>query len=303
MYKDTEDKREQIVVSMLSTELNRLNARPINGRLYYVYETNELWIFSSNKWEIVVGNSKLSSGYSYSNTSYILTGTSDNQVIDNNGLLKDGSVVVRDDNRIIKGKLYIDTTDNNLVISSFMGGGITFYPNGYSYSPGTLRINPNTTVYMVDRETGKRIISSDLDDYVNSKIEEIIQERIDKAGGDSLSDDEKTKIRNQVLDEANNGLLKQEIMQSKVTLLKEQRVDGYAIYNGSWTVTEDFYVQRLVEDTSNSTGYTEKSYKVYHEGNLDPSVFASAIDLSDLQDTVNSLREEVNRLKSIIDNK
>ena len=42
---------------------------------------------------------------------------------DDNGLLHDGSVVVRDRNRIIKGKLYVDDGNDNLVISSYLGGG------------------------------------------------------------------------------------------------------------------------------------------------------------------------------------
>lgn len=123
------------IISVL-TELERLySTNTINGKLYYVWETNELWLYNGS-WILQIGTpSKQSSAFQY---------TPDNgfnniytQVLDNNGLLGDGSVVIRDYNRIIKGKMYIDPNNNDLVISSFLGGGVRFLPsssnNNYFY--------------------------------------------------------------------------------------------------------------------------------------------------------------------------
>lgn len=280
---------------MISTEINRVyNTRPVNGNLYYVWETNELWTFSSNKWQILIGNTRTSSGYYYTD-GHTLDGTNDDTVIDNNGLLKDGSVVIRDDNRIIKGKLYVDRTNNNLVISSFLGGGIRLLPNGSQNSLGSLLINPNTIVYFVDRETGKQLSRDDIDKYIDDKIEEIINEEISKAEeskGVPLSTSEKESIRNEV---NNRPLLKQEIMQEKTMSVSAQMMDGYAIYNGTFIATEEFYVQRLIPSDKSTSGYTtgyEKvNYKVYHEGDF---------DFNKLSEEIKSIRETVSNLSNNI---
>jgi len=179
---------------MIATERERLtNISPINGSLYYVWETNTLWTYNS-KWIVLEGNySSNPSGYYY-NDNVISPNTNDpNAVLDNNGLLGDGSVVIRDGNRVIKGKLsisqgnavvrYVLLTDepddwstnyqdyfiyddgeykpntsstwatdtyyyeetvfesvNDLIISSFLGGGIKFLPSGDADSTGALQI-------------------------------------------------------------------------------------------------------------------------------------------------------------------
>ena len=79
-----------------------------------------------------------------------------NAPADDNGLLKDGSVCVRDENRLIKGRIYIAEDNDNFVISSYLGGGIRFLPNGRMSSEGEfiigddgykreLNINPHDT--------------------------------------------------------------------------------------------------------------------------------------------------------------
>ena len=181
-------------VRMIATERERLNnVSPINGSLYYVWETNTLWTYNS-KWIVLEGNySSNPSGYYY-NDNVISPNTNDpNAVLDNNGLLGDGSVVVRDSNRVIKGKLsisqgnavvrYVLLTDepddwstnyqdyfiyddgeykpntsstwatdtyyyeetvfesvNDLIIASFLGGGIKLLPSGDADSTGALQI-------------------------------------------------------------------------------------------------------------------------------------------------------------------
>lgn len=295
VYRDTDNKRERISVIFISTELNRVyNTRPVNGKLYYIWETNELWVFSSNKWEILIGNTRTSSGYYYT-SNYSLEGTQDSTVIDNNGLLKDGSVVVRDDNRIIKGKLFIDKTNNNLVISSFLGGGIRLLPNGNVDSPGSLLINPNTTMYLIDKETGERLTEDTLNKYIEDQINIIIEKEIaeaEKSNNRPLTDSEKENIKEQV---NNRPLLKQEIMQSKCETVLEQRLDGYALYNGDLNVTGEYYVQKYIPtDSEDYRKQKEVRYKVYHEGNL---------DIGKLQNRIEDLQKEVNNLRTVINSK
>lgn len=215
VYYDYNNIRTIKSVVMIATERERNNnVSPINGSLYYVWETNTLWTYNS-KWIVIDGNySYKPSGYYYSDN-VIAPNTSDpNAVLDNNGLLGDGSVVVRDANRVIKGKMYIsqggavdryvlleeepsnwstnyadyyvfsngeyvpntdDTwaTDtyfyketvfesvNDLIISSFLGGGIKLLPSGSADSTGALQIfSANTYTGEMD-DSGNPIITGD----------------------------------------------------------------------------------------------------------------------------------------------
>lgn len=180
MYKDTSrNTRELLKVTMIDTEIDRVyNTRPVNGVTYYVWETNELWTYNGG-WVIRIGEiQSRSSGYYYKDSDIFATDDpNQNAIIDNNGLLKDGSVVIRDINRVIKGRLYIDGTNNNLVISSFLGGGIRLLPNGYMDALGSLLINPNTLVEYVNTETGDKISSEEyekLSDTQKEEYEEVI---------------------------------------------------------------------------------------------------------------------------------
>lgn len=150
MYKDiTASQRQEITVTFISKENDRLTTvRPTNGVYYYVWDTNSLWFYNAG-WMIIDGQGQRASGYYYTNN--IINPTDDVTVIDNNGLLADGSVVVRDFNRIIKGQLYINVdgsedsgSKNELVISSFLNAGIKLLPNGTLDSAGTLSLSLNT---------------------------------------------------------------------------------------------------------------------------------------------------------------
>ena len=113
---------------------------PTVGSYYYVWETNTLWVYNA-KWIVVEGNySYTTAGYYYANDE--ITPTDPVEVTDNNGLLKDGSVVVRNADRIIKGKLYIQSNEDssNLVISSYLGGGIKLLPSGSIDDTGALEL-------------------------------------------------------------------------------------------------------------------------------------------------------------------
>ena len=215
VYYDYNNIRTIKSVVMIATERERNNnVSPINGSLYYVWETNTLWTYNS-KWIVIDGNySYKPSGYYYSDNVIAPNTIDPNAVLDNNGLLGDGSVVVRDANRVIKGKMYIsqggavdryvlleeepsnwstnyadyyvflngeyvpntdDTwaTDtyfyketvfesvNDLIISSFLGGGIKLLPSGSADSTGALQIfSANTYTGEMD-SSGNPIITGD----------------------------------------------------------------------------------------------------------------------------------------------
>lgn len=146
MYEDvTNTNRVLLNVTMIDTEKKRLyDTTPQNNRNYYVWETNELWLWL-NGWIKIIGNPNYPTAYQYIDGDPVAINGSGCCQPDQNGILKDGSVVVRDINRVIKGKIYIDETNDNLVISSFLGGGMKLLPNGQMGELGSLDI----------QETGK----------------------------------------------------------------------------------------------------------------------------------------------------
>lgn len=113
------------------------NITPEYGIVYYCWEDNSLWLWM-NKWLSLWTDNKYPSAYVYDENNQLQTITSNSNVIDNNGLLQDGSVVIRDKQRIIKGKIYINNANDNLVVSSYLGGGIRFLPNGKMDTDGEL---------------------------------------------------------------------------------------------------------------------------------------------------------------------
>ena len=125
------------------------NITPIYGSVYYCWEDNSLWIWQ-NKWISLYSPTTYPSGYVYDdvpsagnpqNIKAVYRYDMPSAPADDNGLLKDGSVVVRDRNRLIKGKLYIDEGNDNLVISSYLGGGIRLLPNGRMTTDGEFYID------------------------------------------------------------------------------------------------------------------------------------------------------------------
>ena len=146
MYEDiTNNNRILLSVTMIDTEKKRLyDTIPQNNSNYYVWETNELWLWM-NAWIKIIGNKDYPIAYQYIDGLPEGINSEGCCTPDQNGILKDGSVVIRDVNRIIKGKIYIDETNDNLIISSFLGGGMKLLPNGKMGELGSLDI----------KETGK----------------------------------------------------------------------------------------------------------------------------------------------------
>lgn len=139
-YGSTVSERSRFSAVSVATHYIRLNKlRPVNGRFYYVAEDNSLWLYDTG-WKLKDGDVHKYNSYGYqsgvgitpvinTDTSITSTETGD-RIIDNNGLLGDGSVVIRDDNRIIRGKISKDKTHQELTLASYLDNGISIYPYG-----------------------------------------------------------------------------------------------------------------------------------------------------------------------------
>lgn len=137
------------------TGVNTLNdmfyyITPAYGTTYYCWEDNSLWLWN-NKWVSLYTDASYPSAYTYDDNRNIVdvyNGDQPYTVLDNNGLLKDGSVVIRDRNRIIKGKIYIEQSNDNMTISSYLGGGIRLLPNGKMSSDDELLLGDDGKSYL-----------------------------------------------------------------------------------------------------------------------------------------------------------
>lgn len=142
-YDETNSRRVVYFYTSVKTINDLLyNITPSSGTTYYCWEDNSLWLWI-NKWIALYSTTTYPSAYVYdsaNNISEVYRYDQPNIPADDNGLLKDGSVVIRDRNRIIKGKIYINDGNDNMTISSFLGGAIRFLPNGKLDTDGELLI-------------------------------------------------------------------------------------------------------------------------------------------------------------------
>ena len=133
--------RRRLSAFVLNTDYERLNRiRPQNGLNYYVIETNFLWTYDT-KWVLKDGDIRQYNSYTYSSAGISPVVSTDNlitsvetgdRIIDNNGLLGNGAVVIRDSNRLNKGVIGVDAARNGLSITSYLDNGISFYPYGFT---------------------------------------------------------------------------------------------------------------------------------------------------------------------------
>ena len=145
LYYDVDTSRRVVYAYTSVKTLNDLqnNVIPSLGVTYYCWEDNSLWLWM-NRWISIYSDSTYPSAYAYDdedNLTEIYRYGLTNLPADDNGLLKDGSVVIRDRNRIIKGKMYIADNNDNFVLSSYLGGGMLFLPNGKMSEAGTLYLS------------------------------------------------------------------------------------------------------------------------------------------------------------------
>ena len=124
---------------ILYNESDRVNnIKPVVGKFYYVEATNCLWLYDT-RWILKIGNEYQYNTYTDENgyispvinTDESITGFYGDKIIDNNGLLGNGAVVVRDNNRMTKGTIESNNIDNYLVYKSFQDNGMLFIPNGH----------------------------------------------------------------------------------------------------------------------------------------------------------------------------
>ena len=150
LYKDNgpnKESRTRFNAIIVNTNYERLNSiKPVIGKFYYVKDTNELWMFDT-RWRLrisestayntyaIAGEPTSSGGHSYLspiiNASEFITGKSGDKIIDNNGLLGDGSVIIRDSNRIARGIISADLAYQHLVFNSYLDNGFLFLPNSH----------------------------------------------------------------------------------------------------------------------------------------------------------------------------
>lgn len=145
MYYDESANRRVVYnyISVRTVNDLKYNITPSNNCTYYCWEDNSLWLWM-NKWISIYTTTSYPSAYVYdteNNITSVYNGDNASYPADNNGLLKDGSVVIRDRQRIIKGKLWINDQNDNLIMASFLGGGIRLLPNGAINTEGELFIN------------------------------------------------------------------------------------------------------------------------------------------------------------------
>lgn len=141
LYKDNGNNIEQRLIFnavILHTDAERLNSvKPTVGKFYYVEETNALWLFDT-RWVLKIGNTVAYNTYYAGNyvspvinVESTITGSSGDKIIDNNGLLGDGSLVIRDINRIVRGTEKANLTYNRLELTSYLDDGFLFIPNAH----------------------------------------------------------------------------------------------------------------------------------------------------------------------------
>ena len=163
LYYDVDPSRRVLYNYTPVKTLNDLynNVIPSVGVTYYCWETNSLWLWM-NRWISIYTDSSYPSAYDYNgdNQLYEIYKYGDASLpADDNGLLKDGSVVIRDRNRIIKGKIYIGDNNDNFIISSFLGGGLILLPNGKLTSAGQLYLT-DFDAHKDNQDTTKQKYSS-----------------------------------------------------------------------------------------------------------------------------------------------
>lgn len=123
-------------------EIPAANPDLVNYVMVYVVETNSLYKYENNIWTTIYGKY----GSTIVGQTYLPDGTIKYVVADDvttNGILNNGSVVIRDSNKMICGILVSDGYTFN--VQSLIGGCINLDPSGKNCGPGTLQLNANYT--------------------------------------------------------------------------------------------------------------------------------------------------------------
>lgn len=150
-YDETPSKRQLYYYSSVQTVNDLFNSIvPERGKTYYCWEDNSLWLWM-DRWVSIYKDTTFPSAYNHTEDGgieSIYIDDTDPTIQDNNGLLRDGSVVIRDAQRLIKGRIFVTDDNDNLTISSYLGGGIRFLPNGAIGTEGELYIDDNQASFI-----------------------------------------------------------------------------------------------------------------------------------------------------------
>ena len=142
LYKDNGPNKEQRLrfnATIITTDYERTNLRPVIGNYYYVSNNNCLWLFDG-RWVLKAGNNANYNSYVANsdavispviNTQDVITNKNGDKIIDNNGLLGNGSVCVRDENRTIRSQISADNIYQYTKFESMLDNGFLFIPNGH----------------------------------------------------------------------------------------------------------------------------------------------------------------------------
>lgn len=287
------------------------NITPQANKSYYCWEDNSLWLWM-NKWISLWTDSTYPSAYVYDKNNNIDPVYRYDQPLlaaDDNGLLKDGSVVIRDRQRIIKGKLYINDNNDNLVVSSFLGGGIRILPNGKMTTEGELYICDDTLKTddsSISYEKVSLIIFSESESTVIPDKDELntIQKMFNENGcraPKTVQVEAKDYILSNTPDETQNSyivLYKNKTDQNKyftvINNIHTIPVNGKPTYSylrsEFHTMANDIYIDYSENPEIDYNLYQKPShkYKVFHEGNLD----VSAIHVLTPIEIYNKLKDE-----------
>lgn len=189
-FGDTISERLRFSAACVSTNYIRLNKlRPVNGKLYYVSEDNSLWLFDAG-WKLKDGDVQRYNSYGYTSSggmtpvintdNYITSNETGDRIIDNNGLLGDGSVVVRDDNRIITGRVFKDKAHQHLTLTSYLDNGIMICPfgSGDTYENrkaiGSLHLDVDSTLVGDQlQRSGRARYNGDM--YIRGNVYQVVE--------------------------------------------------------------------------------------------------------------------------------
>lgn len=137
----SEADRENVTVTLSRGVTDRFSLGSedfANSRLFYVIETNVLYRLKNNSWSVVrsTAGGRITAQTYYPDGTLVQVYPDD---VTTNGILGDGSVVVRDNNRMVCGLIHSNGFSTNL--SSFVGNQLVLNPSAIMQGRGTLILN------------------------------------------------------------------------------------------------------------------------------------------------------------------
>lgn len=313
LYFDESDSKRTLYFYTGVKTVNDLlyNITPSMNTTYYCWEDNSLWLWM-NKWITLWSDSTYPSAYVYDNSNNIDPVYRYDQPLlaaDDNGLLKDGSVVIRDRQRIIKGKLYIDDGNDNLIISSFLGGGMRLLPNGKISTQGELYICDDTAqtdedsipyqnVSLITLSDSESTVTPDDDELRtiqiafndnNCKAPQTVEVAAEEYTLSNKPDETKTSYI--VVYKNNSDESKYFTLINNIHTIPTDGKPTYSYIRSEFhTMANDMYIDYSQSPETDYNLYQKPShkYKVYHEGNLD----ASALHVLTPIEIYNKLKDE-----------